>query len=139
MKILIIEDELLISEMLKEILLELGHEVPSQAKSFEKAIEELEHGSFDLAICDVNLNQDKNGIDIGRLLQTKYELPFIYLSSYSDEKTLQLAAKTEPMAYLIKPFNKSDILATLVIIESKVMKGNKSIMIKLETLTQFFF
>ena len=130
MKILIIEDELLISEMLKEIVLELGHTVSAQAKTFELAIEQLDLVSVDIVICDINLNQDKSGIDIARLLHTKYDIPFIFLTSYSDEKTLKLAAETEPLAYLIKPFQKSDIHATLLMIESKVMNRDKHIIIK---------
>lgn len=131
MKLLIVEDEMLISEMLKEILLELGHIVSGQAMNFKEALNILNQNlEIDLVICDINFNDKETGIDLGEELQDKYQIPFIYLTSYSDEDTVKNAAKTIPLGYLLKPFNIRDINTSLILAEEKLKKKDKSIVFK---------
>lgn len=131
MKILIAEDEMLVSEMLREMLIELGHEVIGQAKNYEEAISILEDIEYvDFAICDINFNRTKNGIDLGEVLTSQYELPFIYLSSYSDDETLLEASRTLPGGYLVKPFSSTDLKAVLIMMGARLKDQEKFIVFK---------
>lgn len=53
--ILIVEDEPLIAMMLEDFILSIGHEVSGNCDTVKAALEQVEQGSFDLAILDVNL------------------------------------------------------------------------------------
>lgn len=129
--ILIIEDELLIAEMLKDMLLELGYKVATIARNYKKAVECLSSNeSINFAILDINLNEAKSGIDVARLIRDQYKIPFIFLTSYSDKQTFMEAAHTKPEAYLIKPFNPMDIFTTLEIIRARVSQAEKVFIIK---------
>ncbi len=131
MKILIVEDDLLIAEMLKRMLGKLGYKVCQICSNYATTIKFLEeNSSIDLVFLDINLNDDKNGVDIGAELNSKYSLPFIYLTSYSDPKTIKSASKTLPENYLVKPFNETMLLSALAVIEQKIAVREKSVIIK---------
>ena len=129
--ILIVEDELMIAEMSKEMLQNLGYNVVGVAKNFEKA-QSFFSGSYtiDMAILDVNLEASKNGIDVGKMINEKYKIPFIYLTSYSDPKTIRNAATTSPAAYLLKPFTKGDLHATIEMIRARKNDESQSVVVK---------
>jgi DNA-binding LytR/AlgR family response regulator len=130
-RILIVDDELIIAEMAREMLLELGYAVVGIAKNYAEALRYLERpDSIDMAILDINLNDVKSGIDIGEMLTDRFKIPFIYLTSYSDPKTIKHAANTEPSAYLIKPFTQGDLHATVEVIKIKKRQTSKSIMVR---------
>ena len=119
--ILIVEDDLLIAEMLKEMLIELGYSIVSICKSFHETMDVLnESDKIDLVFLDVNLTYGKSGIEIAKVLKEEYYLPFVYLTSYSDPVTIKNAVSTFPEAYLVKPFTKSELFST---IELSRMKG----------------
>ncbi len=129
--IFIVEDELIIAEVLKEMLEELGYTVIGIAKNYEKAMQFLQSSEkIDLAFLDINLGGEKNGMDVGEEIKNSYQFPIVYLTSYSDLETITAAGKTNPAAYLIKPFKKEDILATVEIIRARPISTSKTIMIK---------
>jgi len=129
--ILIVEDELLIAEMTKEMLLDLKYSVSGLAKSYIEAHSYLSKTTdIDLAILDINLNEYKTGIDIGKDINDKYGIPFIYLTSYSDPLTIRMAADTTPAAYLLKPFTKSDLYTTIEIIKARRFQNDHPLIVK---------
>lgn len=131
LNILIVEDELLIAEMLKEMLLELKYNVVALARNYAMAVDHLKNNStINFVIVDVNLSEEKTGIDVATQIKDKYKIPFIFLTSYSDKKTFTEALAVKPEAYLIKPFSKIDLFTTLEIIKSKRDDAGKSIVIK---------
>jgi two-component system response regulator LytT len=131
MKILIAEDEMLISEMLKEMLIEQNHEVVGQVMNFEDAVDFLDNNTdIDMVICDINFNSTKTGIDLGREIRDKYECGFIYLTSYSDDKTMLDAVETKPLAYLIKPFSEINIKAAMLVAQAHFSDSEKHIVFK---------
>ena len=110
LNILIVEDELLIAEMLKEMLLELDCNVIYVAKNYDQALEVLKNpNTINLAILDINLSETKSGFDVAKLINQEYKLPFIFLTSYSDKNTVKEAISLKPESYLIKPFTKTDL------------------------------
>jgi len=120
LNILVVEDELLISEMLREMLHDLGHTVVACARSCNDALEQLKkHPTITLALLDINLGAGKNGMDVAEEIKTHYHIPFIFLTSYADTKTIQEAIALKPEAYLIKPFSQPDLMATLEIVKAR--------------------
>lgn len=118
--ILIIEDELLIAEMLREMLQDLGYKVAGVAASYEQALRYLNESiTIDLCFVDINLQSKHNGFDVARELELKYRIPFVFLTSYSDRQTISEAAALKPEAYLIKPFSPPDLLTTIEIIRAR--------------------
>ena len=125
--ILIVEDDLLIAEMLKGMLLELNYSVVSICKSYNEAIKQLNTKSkIDLVILDINLSSQKTGIDLAHLLKDEYNLPFVFLTSYSDPVTIKDAVNQMPEAYLLKPFTKSELFSTIELIKLKSGKKDTS-------------
>jgi DNA-binding LytR/AlgR family response regulator len=131
LRILIIEDELLIAEMLKEMLFDLNYQVVGIAKNYELAEQYLRlHPQINFAILDINLSEQKTGFDVAKLIQANYNIPFIFLTSYSTPDTIKEAIGLKPQSYLIKPFTKTDLFVTLELIAAKQPQGNESIVIK---------
>ena len=98
--------------MLKEMLLELEYGVSGIAKSYEAALQLLgEKKEINLCFIDINLEDHKSGFDVVKAIREKYFLPFIFLTSYSDKKTVEEAALLKPEAYLVKPFSFVELLA----------------------------
>ncbi len=131
MNILIIEDELLIAEMLSEMLQDLGYTVSSIVSTYEKAIEELnKRQKIDLCFIDINLEAAKNGFDVARKINEEYFIPFVFLTSYSDKKTVTEAALLQPATYLNKPFSPTDLLTTVEIIRARTKINTSTIVQK---------
>jgi two-component system, LytTR family, response regulator len=112
-KVLIVEDEGITAESLRDVLLKLGYLVSGIAADALGAIDILNNDDTDMAILDINIQGDKDGIWVANLIQKKYQIPFIFLTAYEDEKILENAIKTKPYGYLVKPFTKTDISAAI--------------------------
>jgi DNA-binding LytR/AlgR family response regulator len=128
MQILIIEDELLIAYMLQEMLIDLGHTITAICRNQEEALAALQtNNEINFCFIDINLNDQYTGIDIAKLINEKYIIPFAFLTSYSDKETIASAMLHQPEAYLIKPFNEIDLFATLemITIKQKARFANK--------------
>lgn len=106
---LIVEDELLIAEMIAEVLESAGYTHIRKADSVDNAIKEIEHRAPTLILTDIALGKSKTGIDLGRLLHSKYHIPFIYVTSHSSSEILGQAKHTHPNAYIVKPFKAEDL------------------------------
>jgi two-component system, LytTR family, response regulator LytT len=122
MTILIVEDELLITLEIKSILNELNYFDILQAKNYSEAIELIEKEKPDLALIDINLSGQKTGIDIALHVKKTNPFPFIFLTSISDQTTIDTALKSVPAAYLIKPVNKITLYASIELAFSKFAK-----------------
>lgn len=115
LQVLIVEDERLISKDLQDCLSELGYGRSKVVDSYEGAIAALETKLPDIALLDISLRGPKSGIDVANFLMQTDTIPFIYITSHSDKKTLQEAKSTRPSGYLVKPFRKEDIFTSMEI------------------------
>ena len=122
LRILIVEDEGLIAEMIRVMVEDLNYPEPVVALTKEKAMSILEGGTVDFAILDINLRGGMEGIELAKKAN-ECGVPFMFLTSYSDPKTLKEATQTKPGAYVIKPFSEEELMAG---IEMSMMhaKGN---------------
>lgn len=109
--VLILEDEIIIANSIQLHLERNGYDVeiatdPVTAKALFREL------SFDIILCDINLSHEIDGISfVENVVQDA--TPVIFLTAYSDLSTLKRAELTCPYAYLIKPFNKDQLLVTL--------------------------
>ena len=78
--------------------------------------------TVNFVILDINIKGEHNGIWLGNYIKENYNLPFIYLTAYSDNETISNALESEPFSYLVKPFQKHDLLTA---IEVSVLNYNK--------------
>jgi DNA-binding NarL/FixJ family response regulator len=127
-KILIIEDEVLVAMDIKEMLTKFGFSVIGLADKMLTAVALFQQYVPHLILCDIKIKGNTNGIDVINEIR-KNQLPFevIYLTAYSDERTLLDAFKTNPKSYLLKPFTEIQLeIAVTQVFHQKV-----------ETLVQF--
>lgn len=112
-KVLIIEDELIIAENIRICIESMGYEVLDIATSYDEAEASLREQQPDIALVDIMLSEGKNGIEIGALIRDKYDFPFIFVTSHGDKSTIQQAVTVQPNGYLMKPFNKENLYAAI--------------------------
>ncbi len=113
-KILIVEDELIVAEDMKQMLQRLGYHVAGIAMDYSNATEIIKNVKPDLAILDINLGGNKSGIDVADFINNQeHSIPIIYASSNSDQDTVTKASKTRPNGFLVKPFQQDDLYASI--------------------------
>ena len=108
-KVLIVEDEPIVALDLQQELEELGCEVTGLAESADAAMMWVEECRPDLVLMDISIDGSMDGIQAARLLRHAYELPVVFLTSYSDKDTLARAARELPYGYLTKPFRSREL------------------------------
>lgn len=130
-KILIVEDEPLIAQDLKYLLNDMGLSSISIAMDYEDAWKVLHEKPFDLALLDINLSSEKDGIDLAAELNS-LQIPFIFITSYFNQSIVERAKTTRPQAYLVKPFNQHDlqINVEMVLFKIKTQEERNEIFIK---------
>lgn len=112
-KILVVEDEVVIADNICMILEDLGYELLEPAIDYEEALETIKNERPDIAILDIQLRGQKDGIDLAWKIKEDFDFPFIFLTSNADTLTIERAKKVTPPAYLVKPFNKDDLYTSV--------------------------
>jgi DNA-binding NarL/FixJ family response regulator len=127
-KILIVEDEPLIAKNISMYLNNNDYEVAAIAYDPDEAIQQLKRNTPDFALLDINLESDRDGIDIAGYINRNNFIPFVYLTSYSDNATIERAKKTNPSGFIVKPFNERTLYATIEIaIANHAMQSNRHV------------
>jgi DNA-binding LytR/AlgR family response regulator len=111
--ILVVEDEPVIADDISIILERNGYNVSGMAQSAEEALGILNQSKPNLALLDINLEGKQDGIWLAHQINRLHKIPFVYLTSYYDEKTLARAQITDPYGYIVKPFDEGDLLANI--------------------------
>lgn len=118
MDILIVEDEIIISESLKMMLTKLGHRVTGTCMDYQDFELLVQETKPELVMMDINLQQEKDGIFLAEICHDK-GLPFVFITSYSDSETIKRAMQFDPLGYILKPFNERELQKTLEIVKTK--------------------
>ncbi|DAB28495.1 MAG: transcriptional regulator [Sulfurimonas sp. RIFOXYD12_FULL_33_39] len=111
--IIIVEDDEITSLNLKLSLEKHGYGVICLCKNTIQAVEALDTYKPNVVIIDISLQESNDGIELAKTIKTHYSIPFIYLTSYSDDDMISQAIKTEPYGYIVKPFDPSSLHATI--------------------------
>ncbi len=112
-KILIVEDEVIVAMDIAAKLEKAGYQVAGFVNNAKSCLEKLNETALDLILLDINIEGDTDGIELARAINGYHQVPFIFLTSYYDKKTIARARETSPKAYLIKPFNNEELIANV--------------------------
>ncbi len=113
MKILIVEDELIIAESMKIQLETGGHQVAAVCDTGLKALASVETTRPDIILMDVKLKGTLNGIGTAEKIMEKYDIPIIFMTAYGDTETIENARKSGAYGILSKPLDANTLKATL--------------------------
>jgi two-component system, LytTR family, response regulator LytT len=113
--VLIVEDELIIAEDMKGMLRELEYEVVGIAIDYNEAEEILSTVIPDIALIDIHLQGEEDGISLASSIRDRYDIPTVFVSSYSDRATVERAKLARPEGYIVKPFIKEDLYTSVEI------------------------
>lgn len=125
--ILIVEDERIVARDLGEMLHGLGHAVVATAASFEEALYAAKQYSPNLAIIDIRLAGDRDGISFALELREELDISIAFLSSHADPHTVGRAAAVKPNGYLVKPFTAQQIDALVQTSLANYSKGQRQL------------
>ncbi|WP_373516351.1 response regulator [Pricia sp.] len=125
-KILIVEDNVIIADDMQSMLEEIGYEIVDNVIVYEQAEEVLKNQHVDLVLIDIILASDKTGIDLGKHIRENYDIPFIFVTSNSDRATVENAKSVKPNGYLVKPFEQQDLYTSIEIALSNFTHSDRA-------------
>ena len=110
---LIVEDEILIAEELKERLSRLGFSVIAAVDSADEGIAIATRERPDLVLMDIRLKGEKDGVQAAKEIRQHVDVPIVYLTAYSDQLTVDRAKATEHDGFILKPFQRRELQTTI--------------------------
>lgn len=111
-KILIVEDEFIVANDLKIMLIKAGYQVTGIASSVVQARKSIAEKRPDWVLLDIMLKGDLTGIDLAWELR-EINLPFLYISANTNQSTLEAVKETQPYGFMVKPFRERDLIVML--------------------------
>lgn len=112
-KIVVVEDEGITAKALQAFLEDAGYQVVGIANSGWQAVEITAALRPDLVLMDIKLNGPMDGISAAQRIQATFDIPVVYLTSYSDDETIKRVLHSQPYGYLIKPFEDQELRDTI--------------------------
>lgn len=122
---MIVEDEMITAESIKDMLEDLGYEVVGICMRAETALDAILSKEPDFALLDINLKGEKTGIWLAEQLHQKHNIPYVFLTSYGDKATIEQATETKPYGYLLKPIDKHHLYASIEVAIKKFAELNR--------------
>ncbi|KAA3650187.1 MAG: DNA-binding response regulator [Bacteroidetes bacterium] len=121
LKVLVVEDEKVLAFVVEEMLQEYEITNTVVANTYNDGLKWIDPDKIDLALLDINLGAGLSGIDLA-IECTRLQIPFIYLTSYTDKKMLDLALKTTPGGYVVKPVSPAALYSAIKIVFNKTQE-----------------
>lgn len=133
LKVLIVENEFVLFDELVDFFDEKGFEVlladrNKAVDSFDEALQILEHNTPDLAILDIKIKGEKDGIELGAYIKEYYFTPVIFLSAYNNPVNVERAKSIAANGFIMKaqkPFDKEQLWLTVQLIMPQIGLRNK--------------
>lgn len=123
-KILIVEDEMIIAAKISLHLEQLGYEVAGIIPRGEEAVVHCRESRPDILLLDINLKGLIDGVETAQVLQKEMDIPIIYLTANADEATFNRAKNTHPYAFISKPYKKLDLQRAIELTVSRMEQNN---------------
>ncbi|WP_245312840.1 response regulator [Methanohalophilus levihalophilus] len=123
-RIMVVEDEEQLGTTIKDMLENLGYNVPCIASSGDDAILKADLLYPDLVLMDMDLKGSMDGIEAASILREKFNLPVIYLFSHMDRNTIERAKYTLPECFLPKSLSASNLRNNVELALYKHSVGN---------------
>jgi PAS domain S-box-containing protein len=118
--ILIVEDERIVAQDLQETLNALGYDAFAVASTGEEALAKAQVRRPDLALLDIRIRGDLDGIDTAKRLGERFGVPVIYLTAHADDATIERAKVTQPQGYLLKPVKTGELRSAIELSRHRV-------------------
>lgn len=118
-KILVVEDEPIIALDLQQQLIKLGYTVVAIADCAEQALVAAARWQPHLALMDIRIRGDKDGIETATLLSERHSIPIVFLTAHADAATIQQVKIVQPYGYIVKPFETYNLLTAIEIALTK--------------------
>lgn len=112
-RILVVEDEVIVRKDIVQMLSGLGYEVAGAVGTGGEAVRLAEKGRLDLVLMDIVLSGGMDGIEAAERIRERFGIPVVYLTAYADDAILGRARETEPLGYIVKPYDETDLRTTL--------------------------
>jgi len=112
-KIMVVEDEWIVADQLCNNLKDLGYMVCATASTGDEAIKNVQENNPDLILMDIVLKNKMDGIEAAEQITSQFNIPVIYLTSYTDKEYIERAKQTKPFGYLVKPFKQGELHANI--------------------------
>ncbi len=125
LKVLIVEDNSLIAFELSNNIEKMGHQVVDTVSTASGAEAVVNNQEVDLALLDINIKGDRDGIAVAKIMERK-GIPFIYLTSYYDEATLDRVKETNYAAFIAKPYTELDLKLNIELAKRKSYEPEKT-------------
>lgn len=123
-KILVVEDEMIIAANISLQLTNLGYEVTGIIPRGEEALLHIKENQPDIVLLDIQLKGDIDGIETAQRMQKDYNIPVIYLTANADEAHFNKAKTTNPYAFISKPFKKLDLQRAIELTVNRIQTEN---------------
>lgn len=121
-KILIVDDEVLIAEFLKDELTALGYQNIYLAHNRKQTFSKINECNPQLILLDIRMKNEREGIEIAEEINKFYNIPFIFITAHSDKEIVKQALATQPAGYITKPFKQMDVYAAVHLVETNSEK-----------------
>lgn len=112
-KILVVDDEAIITMQLEERLTAMGYTVAGMAASGEDAVDKARRIRPDLVLMDIVMPGKMNGIEAAKIVTQELDIPVVFVTSYADDAIIEKAKSVRPYGYIVKPFNELEIKAAI--------------------------
>jgi CheY-like chemotaxis protein len=124
--ILIVEDDYIVAKVIEKNLFDLGYAVAGLAATGEDALAKAGSTRPDLVLMDIHLQGETDGITASENIRAAYNIPVVFLTAFSDRQTFDRALVTAPYGYIIKPFSKNTLSATIKVALNKKLADQKA-------------
>src|ERR1700677_2467291 len=114
-RILIVEDERVTAEDLRDILTDLGYSVTALVSNAADAIAQAQENAPDIALMDIRIQGEMDGTATALVLRDRFNIPVIYLTAHVDGDTVARAKHAGPLGYITKPFQEAALHASIEI------------------------
>lgn len=105
LRILAVEDNLLLARALRLIVQDLGYELLPVAADADEAMRFFDEHEPDLVLLDIRLRGPEDGIEVGHRLNARRPVPLIFVTSFQDRETFARAKSVGAFAFLTKPYD----------------------------------
>ncbi|MFK7937333.1 MAG: LytR/AlgR family response regulator transcription factor [Saprospiraceae bacterium] len=121
-KILIVEDEELYADKLEMLVDKLDYQHLATVDNSRDAIAILEKELPDLILMDIYIYGEYDGIELVDIIQQNHSIPIIFITSLEDDLTFKRASRTNPVNFIVKPFNELQLQRTIELTVKKLDK-----------------
>ena len=124
-KILIVDDEVVVTSQLEALLTSVGYSVVGVAFSSEEAVSMARETEPDLILMDIFMEGKTSGINAAQKIKDELNIPIIFISGYAEEELVSKAKEVEPLGYLLKPFQANQVTTSIEVALHKFKMDKK--------------